>query len=127
MDFRKYSDWFLAVAGIIVSYCFCIIPLTNDARIYLGVEHIAANYYPFPQGIDLAWEIKPIFNRVINFVLYKIATLFVPFEDHFLFLLFMMDIFSYMNSAVNIISDIHKYDRSVIMFIFCSPMCRHQA
>lgn len=85
MDLKRVIDPVLWIAGILVSLCFIVTDLTNDMRIYLGVEHIAANYYPFPEGIDLAWEIKPIFNRVINFVLYKIATLFVPFEDHFLF------------------------------------------
>lgn len=85
MDFKRVINPVLWIAGILVSLCFIVTDLTNDMRIYLGVEHIAANYYPFPEGIDLAWEIKPIFNRVINFVLYKIATLFVPFEDHFLF------------------------------------------
>lgn len=85
MELKRVFDILLWVLAPLVSLCYLVTDLTNDARIYLGVEHIAANYYPFPAGIDLAWEIKPIFNRVINFVLYKVATVFVSFEDHFLF------------------------------------------
>lgn len=85
MDWKKVINPFLWVMTPIVAFCYAITPLTNDARIYFGVEHIAASYYPFPAGIDLAWEIKPVANRLTNFILYKIATLFVPFDNHFLF------------------------------------------
>ena len=85
MEWKQLINPILWVMAPIVALAYLIIPLTNDARIYLGVEHIAASYYPFPQGIDLAWEIKPIANRLTNYILYKIATLFVPFEDHYLF------------------------------------------
>ena len=69
----------------LVALSFLITPLTNDSRIYLGVEHIAATYFPFPQGIDLAWEIKPISNRLINYLFYKVGTFFVSFDNHFWF------------------------------------------
>lgn len=85
MEWKQLINPILWVMAPIVALVYLILPLTNDARIYLGVEHIAASYYPFPQGIDLAWEIKPIANRLTNYFLYKAATLFVPFEDHFLF------------------------------------------
>jgi hypothetical protein len=85
MEWKQLIDPFLRVMAVIIGSVFLVIPLTNDARIYLGVEHIAASYYAFPQGIDLAWEIKPIANRLTNFILYKIATFFIPFDDHFLF------------------------------------------
>lgn len=85
MKWKKLIDAFLWVMAPVIAACYVILPATNDLRIYLGVEHIAASYYPFPAGLDLAWEIKPIGNRIVNFLLYKIATVFVPFEDHFLF------------------------------------------
>lgn len=85
MEWKQLIDPFLRIMAVVVGSVFLIIPLTNDARIYLGVEHIAASYYAFPQGIDLAWEIKPIANRLTNFILYKVATFFVPFDNHFLF------------------------------------------
>jgi hypothetical protein len=81
----KIIPAFLWLMAPIVAFFYLIVPITNDSRIFFGVEHIAASYYPFPQGIDLAWEIKPIGNRLVNFILYKIATLFVPFDNHFLF------------------------------------------
>jgi hypothetical protein len=85
MEWKQLLSPFLWVFACLASIAYLIIPLTNDARIYLGVEHIAASYYPFPECIDLAWEIKPIANRLINYVLYKIGILFVPFDNHFLF------------------------------------------
>jgi hypothetical protein len=50
---------------------FCLRSLTNDCRIYIGVEYIADHFYPFPQGFDIAWEIKPMANRIMNWILYK--------------------------------------------------------
>jgi hypothetical protein len=51
----------------------------------LGVANIATHYYPFPQSIDLAWEIKPVINRLINYILFNIANTFVPMENIFWF------------------------------------------
>ena len=86
MDFDL---WFKRILYFIVlpvvSISFIITSMTNDLRIYLGVENIATHYFPFPQGVDLAWEIKPIMNRLINYIFYNIATSFVPLEDHFWF------------------------------------------
>ena len=79
------SDYVLVVVSAIVSLDFIKTPLTNDARIYIGVEHLAAQYYPFPQNIDICWEIKPIGNRLINYIIYKLASVFAPFEDHAMF------------------------------------------
>lgn len=72
----------LAVAAAIVSLDFVRTPFTNDVGIFMGVEHIADAYYPFPQGIDLAWEAKPVGNRLINYALLKLAQVIVPFADH---------------------------------------------
>ena len=68
-----------------VALSFVIISLTNDLRIYLGVANIATHYYPFPQSIDLAWEIKPVMNRLINYILFNIANNFVPLDNIFWF------------------------------------------
>ena len=69
----------------LVSLSYILVPLTNDARIYIGVEYIADTFYPFPYGFDIAWEIKPIANRVLNWALYKLATLFVSFDNTIFF------------------------------------------
>ena len=82
---KPFLHWLLAILAGIVSIDFITTPLTNDARIYLGVEHIASRFYPFPQGIDLAWEIKPIGNRIINYVLYNAASFFSDFGDKYEF------------------------------------------
>lgn len=78
--------YYITLPVVVISYIFC--PLTNDARIYLGVEHIAATYYsPFPQSVDLAWEVKPIANRMMNYILYQIVNSVIPFinTNHFWF------------------------------------------
>lgn len=82
MKLPSFWHWLLAVAAVIISYDFVRVPFTNDVSIFMGVEHIADRYYPFPQGIDLAWEAKPIGNRLINYLILKAAQVFVPFEDH---------------------------------------------
>ena len=69
----------------IISISYILTPLTNDARIYLGVEYIADKFYPYPYGWDIAWEIKPMANRLMAWVMYKIASSVVPFENAVLF------------------------------------------
>jgi hypothetical protein len=72
MKWYDFILYYILFPVTCVSYTLA--QLTNDIRIYVGVEHIADAYYPFPQGIDLAYEIKPISNRIFNFVLYKICS-----------------------------------------------------
>lgn len=70
---------FAFLAGI-VAFDFIRTPFTNDVTIFQGVAYIADRYYPFPYGIDLAWEAKPIGNRIINYVILKLTEITVPFE-----------------------------------------------
>jgi len=65
-----------------VSFCFITAKFTNDVAIFMGVENIADKFYPFPQGIDLAWELKPIGNRIINYLILKTSELVVPISDN---------------------------------------------
>lgn len=88
MDLKKALDailYFVCIPYVAISFVLC--KLTNDTRIFIGVEAIADNYYPLPYGWDAAYEVKPIGNRMLNWVLYKVADFFVPFEtnqyDHF--------------------------------------------
>ena len=60
---------------------FVLTPLTNDVRIFIGVEYIADKFYPLPYGWDIAWEIKPICNRIVNWVLYKLTSLFTSMDN----------------------------------------------
>lgn len=69
----------------IVALSYILTPLTNDLRIYLGVANIATHYFPFPQSIDLAWEIKPVMNRLINYIFYNVASSFVDMSNLFWF------------------------------------------
>lgn len=77
-----FWDYVLTAVAAIVSFDFVRCPFTNDVAIFMGVEHIADKFYPFPQGIDLAWEAKPIGNRLINYGILKLAEVFAPFSDH---------------------------------------------
>ena len=68
----------LPFAGI----SFILTTLTNDSRIFLGAAAIADNFYSLPYGWDAAYEVKPIGNRIINWMLYKVANTFVPFVSN---------------------------------------------
>ena len=58
------------------SFSYLISPLNDDTRIYQGVASLTDYFGSFPANINNAWEIKPIANRGINYILYKISTLF---------------------------------------------------
>ena len=57
--------------AILVS--FLLESFTPDIRIYLGVERIAARMGTFPTNLDSVWEVKPVGNRLIFYVLNWIA------------------------------------------------------
>ena len=61
---------------------FVLTPLTNDTRIFLGAAAIADTYYQLPYGLDAAYEVKPIGNRILNWFLYKVADFVVPFASN---------------------------------------------
>ncbi len=65
-----------------VAISFVLTTLTNDTRIFIAAEAIADTYYPLPYGWDAAYEVKPIGNRILNWVLYKVADTFVPFVSN---------------------------------------------
>ena len=68
----------LVAIGAIIS------PLTNDVRIFYGVEYLDWKYLPnFPSNILGFWEIKPVFNHVVNYFLVVITNFFIPFSNHF--------------------------------------------
>lgn len=77
----SFENILLSIIAAYVSFCFITAKFTNDVAIFMGVENIADKFYPFPQGIDLAWEAKPIGNRIINYLILKAAEVFVPFSD----------------------------------------------
>jgi hypothetical protein len=82
MDFKgTFLRLFYFVMFPFTCISYCLIPTTPDVNMFLGTERIADIYYPFPQGIDLAWEIKFISNRVINWVLYKAGSSIVGFDN----------------------------------------------
>lgn len=58
-------------------------PLTNDVRIFYGVEYLAYKYFSFPEGISYVWEIKPIFSHIFNYILVVFTCAIVPFSDHY--------------------------------------------
>ena len=62
---KKIFDFILYFMVIpYVAISFCLTRLTNDSRIFLGVEAIADNYYSLPYGFDAAYEVKPVGNRI---------------------------------------------------------------
>jgi len=83
MKIKEILDLFLYFLLLpLVSISFILTPSTNDSRIFLGAGAIADKYYSLPYGWDAAYEVKPIMNRILNWGLYKVANVFVPFEQN---------------------------------------------
>ena len=79
MDYKKLFDrilWYFIIPFTALS--FITVKLTNDTRIFIGVEAIADRFYSFPYGWDSAYEVKPIGNRIWNWIFYKFADFFSP-------------------------------------------------
>ena len=66
-----------------VGISFILTNLTNDTRIFIGAEAVADNYYSLPYGWDAAYEVKPVGNRIINWVMYKVANSIVLFTHNY--------------------------------------------
>ena len=59
-------------------------PLTNDVRIFYGVEYLDWKYIAdFPSNINYYFEIKPIMNHCINYFIVVVTNFFIPFSNHF--------------------------------------------
>lgn len=76
-----YFIYFLLLPFVGLS--FILTPLTNDTRIFIGAEAVADNYYQLPYGWDAAYEVKPVGNRILNWVFYKVADSIVPFTHNY--------------------------------------------
>lgn len=76
---RSIDDLISAIILLPVSISFILSPLNYDLHIFQGVARLTDYFGPFPQNIDLAWEIKPIGNRMINYLLCKAGTILAPF------------------------------------------------
>jgi len=76
----KYIEHIITALILIpVSIIFMIHPLNGDIRTYQGVARLADYFGSFPTNIDLAYESKPIANRMLNYFLYKISSIFTTF------------------------------------------------
>jgi hypothetical protein len=67
----------------IVAIGSIISPLTNDVRIFYGVEELGIKYLSFPQSVYGGfWEIKPVGNHICEFLIASFTNIFVPFSNH---------------------------------------------
>lgn len=83
MDMKNvFEKLFYFIIFPFVSLSFVLCKLTNDTRIFIAAEAIADKFYSLPYGWDAAYEVKPIGNRIVNWVLYKVANAFIPFVDN---------------------------------------------
>jgi hypothetical protein len=55
-----------------VIYSFIVAVLNDDIHVFLGVARLADSFGSFPANIDMAWELKPIGNRLIFYLFYKL-------------------------------------------------------
>ena len=67
-------DLFFLLPIPIVAIAYILIPFTNDVRIFQGVARLVDYYGSFPSSLDAAWEMKPLGNRLIHYLLYKMVT-----------------------------------------------------
>lgn len=56
-----------------VIYSYLKVVYNDDIHIYFGVARAASYFGSFPGNIDLAWETRPIGNRLVYYILYKIC------------------------------------------------------
>lgn len=79
----KWRDFLYLLPLPFVAISYCLIPITNDMRIFQGVARLTDYFGYFPMSVDRAWEIKPIGNRMMEYLIYKLVTLFTPFGSPF--------------------------------------------
>ena len=80
-------NWFDRILYFIMFPILCIgsilSPLTNDVRIFYGVEQLGIKYLQFPQSVYGGfWEIKPVGNHICEFLIASFTNIFVPFSNH---------------------------------------------
>lgn len=79
----KYLEAIISFIVLLpVSISFILNPLTNDARVYNGLAKITDYFGQFPMNVDLVWEVKPIGNRMLYYILYKITSFFTTFQTY---------------------------------------------
>jgi len=79
----KYLEAIITTIFLLpVSISFILNPLTNDSRIYQGLAKITDYFGSFPTNVDLTYEVKPIANRMMNYILYKISSVFTIFGTY---------------------------------------------
>jgi len=77
---NKYFEHIISILILLpVAFIFIIKEFSNDVRTYQGVARLTDYFGTFPINIDLAYESKPIGNRILNYILYKISSLFTTF------------------------------------------------
>lgn len=83
MNLPQKNDLYLLILTIITLpitiYSYLMVVFSDDIHVYFGVAKIADYFGSFPSNIDLAWESKPLLNRMIFYGLYKI---FAPLQDN---------------------------------------------
>lgn len=86
------TKYFEAIISFIVllpvTISFMLNSITSDGKIYISLAKITDLWGYFPSNIDALWEVKPIGNRFIFYVLYKITSAFTSFGTYEFELLF---------------------------------------
>ena len=73
--FTKYYFRILAIITLpIVLYSYLKIIFFNDIYTFFGSAILADGFGGFPANIDIAWETRPIGNRLIFYTLYKVCS-----------------------------------------------------
>lgn len=80
---QKRIKWLvILLIFLIISYWYIVTPLGWDIRVMMSSAYLADNYFGGGiNGIYHSWELKPIGNRLIIYIIYKLAILFSSFRD----------------------------------------------
>lgn len=60
-----------AILSLLAFISYLILPLTDDVRVFFGVAKITDFFGIFPANVDLAWELKPLGNRMLFYLINK--------------------------------------------------------
>lgn len=106
---------FIKALYILIFVIYILKPLCFDVKLYLEAAIRADAIGGFPNNIILAWEHKFILNRLIFYVIFKIAQIIVPIDKIILFEMAVKIIYGFISIGIiryfakNTISFFSKY------------------
>lgn len=90
----------LIIAYILLFVIYIIKPICFDVKLYIEAAGRADALGEFPDNIFSAWEHKYILNRLIFYILFKLAKIFVSVDNIMLFEIIIKAIYGILSIAI---------------------------